>query len=777
MKKNKRILFTSGLLIITVLLLWSAARQCYRSEREVSFQRLKEYTVQIGNEIRETYNSDRSYLEGVSVLFARENLQNLENASELLASIQCPGMISRLELLLPGDQILTSSGELFNADGKLSFQEEAGKGYHISRRCHDLMRPDNLIVRHYVPIIQHGNTTAILCGIINLDELPERFTVTGFDNSMQLYIAEGKTGNFLQDTWHNELGNMSALGDRRTKLGYSWEQFHSDIAEGRPSTVVFLSKTTGEYLYSYSTPLGVEDWMITVSVPERIVFDQAQTIMGYFYVLAALLLLSFAAYFTWIILELRREKAASEQELRNVKYMLDVEKQLFDVNLHPEHFSDALQIVADFLSAETAFFWLTDQETEIENHLWSNCRCKAIDQKDLTALSQEILPRLQKDGSILSYDISFLSRELPLFFETCRESGLKNLMMIPVSGLNGETAVILGAWNMKRHWNSTQPLEQVALSFSMAINHYHSYHALIQMGQFDSLTGLKNRNSFHAALNDAMSKDYISFACIYIDANGLHEMNNHLGHQAGDMMLKSIADTLNRHFPTENVFRIGGDEFVILCPDKNLPDLSFRAEQTYQELLELGYEISLGIEWRNQDLDLTSIVNAAENAMQENKLKFYQKSGKERQIRILNSKLEQMIAEKNDADTFLSVLSPEFTGVYFVDLNKDTIRHLFIPDYFETILNKTGDKFSKALSIYAQDLVKPEYVSQFQKFCNYHDLETLLQGSRAPEFTYQKKDGTWLKLRVLKFKSYTADSRETLWIFSNFDNGGGLASR
>lgn len=128
-----------------------------------------------------------------------------------------------------------------------------------------------------------------------------------------------------------------------------------------------------------------------------------------------------------------------------------------------------------------------------------------------------------------------------------------------------------------------------------------------------------------------------------------------------------------------------------------------------------------------------------------------------------------MVLEKQDADTFLSVLAPEFMGVYFVDLGSDTIRHLFIPRYFEEMLRESEDIFSKALLLYADRIVKPEYQRQFIKFCAYNNLEAQLKRNAAPEFSYQKVDGSWITLRILKFKTYTEQMRETLWIFEAND--------
>ena len=46
--------------------------------------------------------------------------------------------------------------------------------------------------------------------------------------------------------------------------------------------------------------------------------------------------------------------------------------------------------------------------------------------------------------------------------------------------------------------------------------------------------------------------------CVYIDANGLHELNNERGHEAGDLMLRFVAESLMEQFPKGSLYRVGG---------------------------------------------------------------------------------------------------------------------------------------------------------------------------------------------------------------------------
>lgn len=289
---------------------------------------------------------------------------------------------------------------------------------------------------------------------------------------------------------------------------------------------------------------------------------------------------------------------------------------------------------------------------------------------------------------------------------------------------------------------------------------------LRKIANHDSLTGLMNRNSYHAAL-EMLTADSRPWICIYLDVNGLHELNNHLGHQAGDKMLKAVADSLCDAFPQGKIYRIGGDEFVVLCWNQTREQAVRVLEEVRQSLGDQDYSISIGIAAWRTGCSIASVINEAEAAMQADKRQFYEENDSERRRRSLNRNLEKMIKEKQDTDTFLSVLASDFNGVYFVNLSRDTVRHLFIPPYFEDCLETVGHKFSQALLLYANRYVKPEFHLEFELLCNYVELEKNLVNNNLPVFVFQKKDGTWLKLQILKFKEYTNEQRETLWIFSN----------
>lgn len=250
-----------------------------REEEERSYELLSEETERLAGEIRTEIRGDTENLRMLAAVIAAEDTDlTSPEVRSLLGAYSTLGMISRVELLLPDDTVVTKSGQS-DASGVRSFSEEAAKGVHVSRRETD---PDNggkYILRSYVPVEKDGETVAMLYGVIEPGTLPGEMAAEPYGGEAAVYIIEGQTGDFLVDTWHNEAGgNIWALGERKMAPGYNHEQLKAGMTEGKTGYVVFVSDTTGEYLYFYYEPVGINDWQLALSVPEKVVFENAERI-------------------------------------------------------------------------------------------------------------------------------------------------------------------------------------------------------------------------------------------------------------------------------------------------------------------------------------------------------------------------------------------------------------------------------------------------------------------------------------------------------------------
>jgi diguanylate cyclase (GGDEF)-like protein len=105
----------------------------------------------------------------------------------------------------------------------------------------------------------------------------------------------------------------------------------------------------------------------------------------------------------------------------------------------------------------------------------------------------------------------------------------------------------------------------------------------------DSLTGLGNHRSFHEDLRREIARRTRSGSCfslVMLDLNGLKQLNDRLGHQAGDERIRAVADCLRATMrTTDAAYRTGGDEFMVLLPNERAWGALEFARRLQQEIV------------------------------------------------------------------------------------------------------------------------------------------------------------------------------------------------
>ncbi|MGN0916504.1 MAG: GGDEF domain-containing protein [Succinivibrio sp.] len=156
-----------------------------------------------------------------------------------------------------------------------------------------------------------------------------------------------------------------------------------------------------------------------------------------------------------------------------------------------------------------------------------------------------------------------------------------------------------------------------------------------RLANYDLLTEIYNRNSYESRLDQYVEQSKNSLSCIYIDANGLHELNNTQGHEAGDRLLITIAKVLMSHFRRRDCFRIGGDEFVVMATDLESSEIEAILEKIRTELATYNYNVSTGFSVaEKRGCNIHELIKDAEGKMYEDKRRYYSKTATDRRKRI-----------------------------------------------------------------------------------------------------------------------------------------------
>lgn len=161
----------------------------------------------------------------------------------------------------------------------------------------------------------------------------------------------------------------------------------------------------------------------------------------------------------------------------------------------------------------------------------------------------------------------------------------------------------------------------------------------------DHLTGLYNRRYMHDSIKRLDTKRNLPFSVIYMDVNGLKLVNDALGHDMGDRLLKKIADTLTCILRSDDIIgRLGGDEFLVLLPKTNKIQAETIVERIsaslkYTELDPVIISLAIGCSVKTKlEQDMEDILKRAESRMYNDKLR----SGKQMRKRLIENFIKEI---------------------------------------------------------------------------------------------------------------------------------------
>lgn len=282
----------------------------------------------------------------------------------------------------------------------------------------------------------------------------------------------------------------------------------------------------------------------------------------------------------------------------------------------------------------------------------------------------------------------------------------------------------------------------------------------------DSLTGLLNRNAYDSDVEQLRSADIGAVVCVYADMIGLHEVNNHLGHKQGNRMLCEFADAARAFFGDDRLYRIGGDEFVIISSAHTEAQTRKQLNYMRERLHTQGCEISVGVASSESTSDLPKIIEQAENEMRREKKEYYVRGGSKRQLRGLNKKLEDILVRNQDMESLLRHLNGRYSIACMVNLRTDSQRAIMVPDYFQKMLDAHDGSFKSALHDYCERLVAPFCKDSFSLLMDYDSIHARVESAGVLQYRYTRNDGEKFLLTIF------ADRRskdETMWVFSKDD--------
>ena len=154
---------------------------------------------------------------------------------------------------------------------------------------------------------------------------------------------------------------------------------------------------------------------------------------------------------------------------------------------------------------------------------------------------------------------------------------------------------------------------------------YYTFH-ILQLTEKDALTGLLNRQAFYASIdNDSKTIN----ALVSIDLNGLKVINDTKGHVAGDKALETISHCfLKAANSKQSVYRIGGDEFVILCRRSTEDEVKKLIERVQKNVSKTEYKCAIGYSYSADASEgIDDMLKESDERMYADKAAYYARLG------------------------------------------------------------------------------------------------------------------------------------------------------
>lgn len=226
--------------------------------------------------------------------------------------------------------------------------------------------------------------------------------------------------------------------------------------------------------------------------------------------------------------------------------------------------------------------------------------------------------------NLIIRDVSSLKKDSPDLYKFFRQHKVDRLIAGPVC-LNREILGFLGADNPPAYKleNISVILQVLAHFLALLLRQRNNVNRLADYSFHDHMTGVSNRHALNAKLKKL--KRCSGIGLIMADLNGLKGVNDHEGHEAGDRLIMDMAEALKKIYKIDEIFRFGGDEFIIMRECSSVDEIKTEAHKVRKSLITQGIASAVGYAWTAKGADdFEDLLRKADEKMYQDKRRFYE---------------------------------------------------------------------------------------------------------------------------------------------------------
>ncbi|WP_050696920.1 sensor domain-containing diguanylate cyclase [Anaeromassilibacillus senegalensis] len=463
------------------------------------------------------------------------------------------------------------------------------------------------------------------------------------------------------------------------------------------------------------------------------------------------------------ITEAETEKQSLRYTLKMEALIMDCVRTLYQGHKPAETVPKILESLGQFLDAERSYIFLVHDGLAYNDFEW--CKPGITPQRDnLQSLPLSFfdswMPRFNRRECVLIPDLELLKESSPEEYEILHSQNIHSLVAAPME-CDGVFCGCLGVDNPPRErltYISTM-LQTLCYFLMLSIKRAEDEEQLSRLSFHDTLTSFFNRNRFIKD-SDALENSHIPVGVVYLDVNGLKDMNDKRGHAYGDKLLMEAARRLKEVFYNADLYRIGGDEFVAVC--RYIEEQRFNEQvQELKNRFQQGSDCcaAIGSQWCAALQDMNEITSQADARMYEDKKLFYRKNPTSKRYRhqsddLLELSNPNILESEINKNRFAVYMQPKVSSVdrtaigaealirYYSEAGVPVLPGSFLPlleeaetisqiDFFvfESVCSRikrwldTGKEvYPVSINFSQHSLAQPSFVKQISAICEKYEV-------------------------------------------------------
>ena len=635
MKKQLTQLMPTLVVMVLILSLTVATYNIsLRQEEEECFNRLENASETMVQSIKNRVNDDLNYLRLIGKDFSNEDhLPTYEEYKARLSTFEDVSLFERVDLLMKNNTLYTMHDEVQQIYTNEFLVLNSAAEYM------DLVHTDTLTNKrsenYYVPIVQNDLVVAYLVGVIQCDTMDDQFYTKILNGKTHNLIIDTTDGQVVMDNQDLNIDNIAS--DTDFKLLSPKKNVLKQIHSLKFGVVAF--EKNGEKKYLVYRPVGVCNWELLVTVNEEAAFASALTLKKNYMVMVICEILILLLYCGFYITKVRRiSKKSNEltEDLNVSNTLIQCVRKLSNDLYKESTIDEILQIICEFYQAERCYVLDLDMDNKKVNGIFEyGKRHDDIHIENMVRLCLEHTDLInQFFENQKSYYIEDVTHEIPStspIYAIFMQQKIHSIIVVPFMD-HKQIKGVFAVDNPKQNYYQKDFLESLCFFIKTAMEREKEKTKLKNLSYVDSLTYAQNRNHFNEYIEQNRNKELHSLGVIYLDLNGLKEINDKMGHIAGDTLIISASYALQEIF-LDNSYRVGGDEFVVI--EQDVSELLFfdQYAKLLKRMKELEISVATGCVWKETCPNLSETLQEADQKMYEDKKRYYSLAENDRRRR------------------------------------------------------------------------------------------------------------------------------------------------